>query len=77
MNMGYPLICFDLGAPAERVLKYEHGWVISDHNTSGLLAGIINCSKHYGFTLNPFTKKTTFLHRLRLKLLTTNEEQIS
>lgn len=29
MRMGFPLMCFDLGAPAERVKKYDKGIIIS------------------------------------------------
>jgi 1,4-dihydroxy-2-naphthoate octaprenyltransferase len=32
MQMGYPLIVFDLGAPAERVKNYELGKIISKEN---------------------------------------------
>lgn len=30
MQLGYPLMVFDIGAPAERVVKYEKGYVIND-----------------------------------------------
>jgi glycosyltransferase involved in cell wall biosynthesis len=37
MNMGYPLAVFDLGAPAERVKKYEKGLIIPEINAEKAL----------------------------------------
>lgn len=37
MVLGVPLVCFDLGAPAERVSKYERGLVASERTAMGLL----------------------------------------
>jgi glycosyltransferase involved in cell wall biosynthesis len=39
MQMGYPLIVFDLGAPAERVRNYELGMVIEMDKINEVLFG--------------------------------------
>ena len=39
MQMGYPLIVFDLGAPAERVKNYELGTVINKNNINEVIFG--------------------------------------
>lgn len=38
--LGYPVICFDVGAPAERIKKYNCGVVVSEISAEGLLAAI-------------------------------------
>lgn len=35
--LGYPVICFDLGAPAERVSKYGCGIIVEERSATGLL----------------------------------------
>lgn len=35
--LGYPVICFDLGAPAERVRKYGCGAIVEERSAMGLL----------------------------------------
>lgn len=40
MLMGYPVICFDLGAPAERIKKFGCGLVIEDISVKGLISAI-------------------------------------
>ena len=42
MMMQLPLIVFNLGAPAERVVKYKNGYVINDMNAQA----IIKCVEH-------------------------------
>ncbi len=36
--LGYPVICFDIGAPAERIKKYNSGIVIDNISTEGLIS---------------------------------------
>lgn len=40
--MGMPVMCFDLGAPAERVAKYEKGIVLPDMSAEAILAAVKN-----------------------------------
>jgi GT2 family glycosyltransferase len=40
MKMGYPLAVFDIGAPAERVEKYDKGIIISEISADAVLAAI-------------------------------------
>lgn len=49
MHMGYPVICFDVGAPPERVVKYEHGYIVSEITAYSLLKKIIEVAASYGF----------------------------
>lgn len=42
MSMGMPVACYDMGAPAERVSKYEKGLVLSKINPKQNLKDIIN-----------------------------------
>lgn len=42
MNMGLPVACFDIGAPAERVSKYEYGLIISKIDAKIALKEILN-----------------------------------
>ena len=37
MKMGFPLMCFDLGAPAERTKKYEKGIIIPEISAESVL----------------------------------------
>jgi hypothetical protein len=37
MNLGLPLVCFDLGAPAERIRAWEHGMVAREISAQGAL----------------------------------------
>lgn len=46
MLMGMPIACFDIGAPAERVEKYEKGLVIDDMNAEKALEEIIFFTKN-------------------------------
>lgn len=49
MQMGYPIICFDVGAPPERVSQYEHGYIVKEINSYSLLQKIIEISEVYNF----------------------------
>ncbi len=40
MKMGLPIASFDLGAPAERIKRYEKGLILSDRNEETVLAEI-------------------------------------
>lgn len=40
MKMGYPLMCFDLGAPAERAKKYEKGIIVPEVSAKSILQTI-------------------------------------
>ena len=42
MDMGLPLACFDIGAPAERVRTYEHGLVIDRRDARRALMAMID-----------------------------------
>ena len=57
MSMGYPIICFDLGAPAKRIEQYNRGYIVPQVSALSLLNGVIAFAKNYGFnckqTLNP------------------------
>jgi len=37
MNLGLPLVCFDLGAPAERIRNWEHGMVAQEVSAQAAL----------------------------------------
>ena len=41
MSMGLPVVCFNLGAPAERISKYEQGLVLQEINSVKALKEII------------------------------------
>ena len=45
MNMGLPVACFGLGAPAERVSKYKKGLVISEIDANVSIKEILNFVK--------------------------------
>ncbi len=40
MKMGYPLAVFDIGAPAERVAKYDKGIIISEISADAVIAAV-------------------------------------
>ena len=40
MKMGLPVLCFDIGAPAERIAKYEKGTVLSEMTARSVLGAI-------------------------------------
>ena len=40
MEMNLPILCFDLGAPAERVRRYERGMIISSFDVDNILDGL-------------------------------------
>ncbi len=42
IDMGLPVVCFDIGAPAQRVAKYESGMVISQIDANVALTEILN-----------------------------------
>ncbi|MFX3624589.1 MAG: glycosyltransferase [Ectobacillus sp.] len=37
LHSGYPVIAFDRGAPAERIKKYDGGWVLQDASSGSVL----------------------------------------
>lgn len=41
MSMGMPIVCYDMGAPAERVRRYSRGYVLTDINPHQNLREII------------------------------------
>lgn len=52
MAMGFPLICFNIGAPAERVLSYEHGYICKSLDVNGLYQVIIEVATKYFFKIH-------------------------
>ncbi len=40
MQLGLPVICFDLGAPAERVKNYKKGFIVPEVDADSLIQGI-------------------------------------
>ena len=42
MSMGYPVIVFDMGAPAERVREYEKGYVVNKVSADSVCEILIN-----------------------------------
>lgn len=46
MLLGYPVICFDLGAPANRIRRHNCGLVVSDMSANGLLAAFRQILDH-------------------------------
>jgi len=50
---GYPIITFNLGAPAERVIRYDAGWVVNEM-TAG---GIYSLLEHLYYTRGEIEKK--------------------
>lgn len=51
MNLGYPLICFNIGAPAERVINYQHGFIVDNLDPISLLNQIIIVAEQYDSNL--------------------------
>lgn len=52
MAMGFPLICFNIGAPAERILNYEHGYICKSLDVNGLYQVIIEVATKYFFKIH-------------------------
>ncbi len=46
MLLGYPVVCFDLGAPAERVRAYDCGMVVEDVSAEGMLKALEHILDH-------------------------------
>jgi GT2 family glycosyltransferase len=46
MLLGYPVVCFDLGAPAERVRTFDCGMVVKDVSAEGMLAALKHILEH-------------------------------
>lgn len=46
MLLGYPVVCFDLGAPAERVRAFDCGMVVKDVSAEGMLAALRHILDH-------------------------------
>jgi glycosyltransferase involved in cell wall biosynthesis len=44
--LGYPVVCFDLGAPAERVRMYDCGMVVKDVSAAGMLGALKHIVEH-------------------------------
>lgn len=42
MKMGFPLMCFNMGAPAERAKKYEKGIIIPEVSVKSILNTLVN-----------------------------------
>lgn len=51
IELGLPIVCFDLGAPAERIRSYPKGFLLSSHNPTELLQELRKFSQsHYSST---------------------------
>lgn len=50
ISMGFPLICYDIGAHAERVKQYSRGFVCESINVDSIYEKIIQVAKQYNFT---------------------------
>lgn len=50
MTMGMPIMCFDIGAPAERVKKYEKGIIIPEISAEAVIRTIKNNSMVHNLT---------------------------
>jgi GT2 family glycosyltransferase/glycosyltransferase involved in cell wall biosynthesis len=46
MLLGYPVVCFDLGAPAERVRAFDCGMVVEDVSAEGMLVALKHILEH-------------------------------
>jgi glycosyltransferase involved in cell wall biosynthesis len=44
--LGYPVVCFDLGAPAERVRTYDCGMVVEDISAEGMIGALKHILDH-------------------------------
>ena len=51
MAMGFPLVSFNIGAHAQRIEKYKHGYLVKEINAESLYQEIISVSKIYGAIL--------------------------
>lgn len=51
MSMGFPLVSFDIGAHAERIKSYQHGFLVKEINADEMYKGIIKATKYYGFRI--------------------------
>lgn len=49
MSLGLPLICFNIGAPPERVIKYTHGFICDEISSDSLYQKIIEVVEKYNF----------------------------
>ncbi|MCC2644816.1 MAG: glycosyl transferase group 1 family protein [Burkholderiales bacterium] len=74
MQMGYPIICFNIGAPPERVLNYKHGYVADNVNTYYLLEKIIEVAKIYNFKYFKTMNEKLLLDKL-INLINTNYKE--
>lgn len=62
MKMGFPVMCFDIGAPAERVKKYEKGIIIPEINGKAVLKAVKeNRDKVVGGVKRSYKKKVLFV----------------
>lgn len=50
MMLGLPLICFNIGAPAERIINYEHGYLCNKLHPDSLSETIASVASLYNFT---------------------------
>jgi glycosyltransferase involved in cell wall biosynthesis len=50
MMLEFPLISFNIGAHAERIINYEHGYLCDEVSAISLYNKIIDVSKKYGFS---------------------------
>jgi glycosyltransferase involved in cell wall biosynthesis len=46
--LGYPVVCFNLGAPAERVRTYDCGMVVEDISAEGMIGALKHILDHPG-----------------------------
>jgi GT2 family glycosyltransferase/glycosyltransferase involved in cell wall biosynthesis len=44
--LGYPVVCFDLGAPAERIRAFDCGMVVEDVSAEGMLGALKHVLAH-------------------------------
>lgn len=49
MKMNLPLVCFNIGAPPERIVNYEHGFICDELTVESLYNKIIDIAKIYKF----------------------------
>lgn len=47
MELGLPIVCFDLGAPAERIRTYAKGFLLSSRDPAELLQELRTFSRHH------------------------------
>ena len=46
MQAGYPVMCFDIGAPAERVRKAQGGWIIHEVSAKAIIKELLHLVKY-------------------------------